>query len=182
MKVAVFDTESNGFLESSPNGEEADTLWCIAYTIRGDNGVCFLHEPDDIQQGLDNLHEMDVLVGHNIIKHDLPLMKKLYGWEPKSHQVIIDTLVFSRMLNPKRPIPAGYKGQATHSIEAWGYRLGHGKPEHEEWSKYTPEMGYRCMEDARINLQVLEALESEADMLPNYYELIKPSNSPTAGD
>lgn len=176
MIVAVFDTESNGFLD------EADKLWCIAYTIKGSNGACILHGPADIQQGLAKLNDMDVLVGHNIIKHDLPLMKKLYGWEPKSHQVIVDTLVFSRMLNPKRPMPDGYTGKASHSIEAWGYRLGHSKPEHEDWTKYSEEMGHRCMEDAKINLQVLEELEREAAMLPNYYEQLKSCNSTTSGD
>lgn len=175
MEVAVFDTESNGFLE------EADRLWCIATHDDYDN-VCHLWRPHEIVAGLANLHKADVLVGHNIIKHDLPLMKKLYDWEPKSHQVIIDTLVFSRMLNPKRPIPEGYTGNATHSIEAWGYRLGHGKPEHEDWTQWSEDMGVRCMEDARINSKVLRELEREAGDLSNYYELLKPSNSPTAGD
>lgn len=109
-------------------------------------------------------------------------MKKLYDWEPKSHQVIVDTLVFSRKLNPKRPIPDGYTGRSPHSIEAWGYRLGHGKPEHEDWTQWSEDMGHRCMEDARINLKVLEELEREAAMLPDYYEQLKQCDKLTAGD
>ena len=83
--------------------------------------------------------------------------------------------MFSRMLNPKRPNPEGYKGNAPHSIEAWGHRLGLHKPDHTEWDKWSEEMGIRCMEDARINLLVLEALENEAGNLPSYYEQLRDS-------
>lgn len=171
MLVTVFDSESNGFLDV------ADKLWCIATCDVVDHSVPVkLFDPKDIQAGLDTLHRSDVLVGHNIIKHDLPLFKKLYGWEPKSHQVIVDTLVLSRMLYPKRPTPFGYVGKASHSIEAWGVRLGYPKPEHEDWSKYSDDMGTRCKEDVKINLQVLQELEREAEYLPHYYELLKLSN------
>lgn len=182
MIVDVFDSESNGFLDV------ADTLWCIAIQSKDtefeSSKECFsmreLYPPDEVEEGLKALHLADVLVGHNIKKHDLPLFKKLYGWEPKSHQIIIDTLVFSRMLNPKRPLPEGYKGQATHSIEAWGYRLGLAKPEHEDWSQYSDEMGNRCIDDTRINLLVLEELEREAGNLSNYYEQLRSDQNPLA--
>lgn len=182
MIVTVFDSESNGFLD------EADKLWCIAMCHKDSeqkdvkHPMAGLYPPDKVEGGLRVLHTADVLVGHNIIKHDLPLFKKLYDWEPKSHQVIVDTLVFSRMLNPKRPAPEGYKGQAVHSIEAWGYRLGLHKPDHTEWDKWSEAMGVRCMEDTRINLLVLEELEREAGNLSSYYEQLKHSDSTESGD
>lgn len=172
MIVTVFDSESNGFLEV------ADTVWCIA--THEEPSTDTLYEPHAIEQGLSHLHKADVLVGHNIKKHDLPLFKKLYDWEPKSHQIIIDTLTFSRMLNPKRPIPDGYTGQATHSIEAWGYRLGLHKPDHTEWDKWSDAMGVRCMEDARINALVLQELEREAGNISNYYEQLRDSGRAVA--
>lgn len=167
--IKIADTESDGLLD------EATKLWCIAgvYYDSYEHEDATLFGPDSISAGLDWLWDCDVLVGHNWIKHDLPLLKKLYGWEPKSHQVIIDTLVFSRMLYPKRPIPDGYKGKATHSIEAWGYRVGRGKPEHEDWSKYTPEMGVRCQEDAIINRLILLELEREAEEQEMFYHKAK---------
>ena len=174
MIVTVFDSESNGFLDV------ADRLWCIAtydkeimWSEFPSTGMLF--RPHKIQEGFAKLEKADVLVGHNIKKHDLPLFKKLYDWEPKSHQVIVDTLTFSRMLNPKRPPPPEYKGKAPHSIEAWGYRLGLHKPDHTDWMNWSEAMGVRCMEDAKINLLVLEELEREAAMLPSYYEQLKPS-------
>ena len=170
MKVVVFDAESNGFLDV------ADTLHCIATVEDVDYSVPVkLFTPKLILQGLAELRSADVLVGHNIKKFDLPLFKKLYDWEPKSHQVVIDTLVFSRMLNPKRPLPEGYKGRATHSIEAWGHRLDRHKPDHTEWGEYSEAMGTRCKEDTKINLLVLKELEREAGDLSSYYQLLKDS-------
>jgi len=169
MIVTVFDSESNGFLDV------ADTLWCIATVdkFESEDQASALWRPDAIEEGLAHLHRYDVLVGHNIKKHDLPLFKKLHDWEPKSHQIIIDTLVFSRMLNPKRPPPEGYIGKAPHSIEAWGYRVGKHKPDHTEWDKWSEAMGVRCMEDAKINMAVLEELEREAGDISGYYEQLK---------
>jgi hypothetical protein len=167
-KIKIADTESDGLLD------EATRLWCIAgteYDNESEDAVLF--GPDSISAGLSWLWDCDVLVGHNFIKHDLPLLKKLFDWEPRSHQTVIDTLVFSRMLYPKRPVPDGYKGKATHSIEAWGYRVGRGKPEHEDWSKYTPEMGVRCQQDAIINRLILLELEREAEEQEMFYHKAK---------
>ena len=77
------------------------------------------------------------------------------------------------MLYPKRPKPEGYTGRATHSIEAWGYRVGRGKPEYNDWSEYTPEMGIRCKEDAIINLFTLKELERESEEQQMFYHKIK---------
>lgn len=163
--IKIADTESDGFLE------EATKLWCIAgIEYEAPETDCVLFGPDNISAGLDWLWDCDVLVGHNFIKHDLPLMKKLFGWEPKSHQIVIDTLVFSRMLYPKRPLPQGYFGKATHSIEAWGYRVGRGKPDHEDWTQYSEDMAKRCMEDAIINRMVLQELERESEEQEMFYK------------
>jgi len=169
MRVLVFDTESDGFVD------EATRVWCIAAQDKDDKVMGKLFTPDMVQVGLAYLHSADVLVCHNFKKHDGPLLKKLYGWEPKSHQVVVDTLIYSRMLYPKRPNPEGYTGKAPHSLEAWGLRLGFSKQEHEDWSKYTDEMGTRCLTDVKINQLLLEELEREAGNLSNYYELLRPS-------
>lgn len=162
--IRIADTESDGFVE------HATKLWCVSSIDYEDDDDAVVHfGPTDIDAALCHLWDCDVLVGHNFVKHDLPLLKKLHGWEPKSHQIVIDTLVFSRMLYPKRPIPYGYKGKATHSVEAWGYRLGRGKPDHEDWSQYSEEMKVRCNEDAVINRLILWELERESEEQRLYY-------------
>jgi hypothetical protein len=162
--IRIADTESDGFVDA------ATTLWCISsIDYEDEEDECKHYGPDSVRAGLDWLWDCDVLVGHNFINHDLPLLKKLYDWEPKSHQVIVDTLVFSRMLNPKRPIPAGWNGKGTHSVEAWGYRLGRGKPAHEDWTQYSDEMRVRCNEDTIINRLMLWELERESEEQKMFY-------------
>lgn len=166
--IRIADTESNGFVD------EADTLWCISSVDKDEEeDKVRLFGPDDIRAGLDWLHDCDVLVMHNCIGHDLPLLKKLFDWEPLSHQIIVDTLVFSRMLHPKRPIPYGYVGKATHSIEAWGHRVGRAKPDHTDWTQYSEAMGVRCMDDAIINRLVLLELERESEEQEMFYDKVK---------
>lgn len=173
MKVLTFDSESDGFLDV------ATLLWCIA-TVDKDTKEPTLYEPDQIEEGLAALHEADVLAVHGGKRHDLPLFKKLYNWEPKSHQIIIDTVIYSRMLDPKRFNPAGYTGNKPHSIEAWGHRVGRHKPDHTDWSQYSPAMGTRCIEDAVIGDMTLEALEREAGDISGYYEQLRSTSSITS--
>ncbi len=107
------------------------------------------------------LDEADVLIFHNGIGYDFPLLKDLYGWEPK-HKVV-DTLLMSRLQNPARTVPyqAPNRGIGPHSVEAWGYRLGRGKPDHEDWSVFSPEMLHRCTEDVEIQHLIYNALLEE---------------------
>lgn len=176
--IRIADTESDGFVE------HATQLWCISSIDYEANDDEISHySPEHVSAGLDWLHDCDVLVGHNFIKHDLPLLKKLFDWEPLSHQIVIDTLVMSRMLYPKRPLPPGCPTTKTHSVEAWGYRFGRPKPGHEDWSKYTDDMRIRCNEDAVINRMILWELERETEEQNLYYKAqLKPRPEDRAED
>lgn len=109
------------------------------------------------------LDTVDVLIMHNGIGYDLPLLEKLYGYKFKGK--IVDTLIMSRILNPKRLVPfnCANKKATPHSIESWGYRVGRGKPEHNDWEEFSEEMLHRCSEDVEILELVYEALLKEAD-------------------
>jgi hypothetical protein len=99
---------------------------------------------------------------HNGLGYDWPLLKKLYGYEFKGKKV--DTLVMSRLLNPKRLLPFNCPNKkiGPHSIEAWGYRVGRGKPEHSDWENFSEEMLHRCTEDVEILELVYNELMKEA--------------------
>ena len=166
--ITIFDAEADGLLDT------ASKVWCICSTDY--NNPCMSVSkmdsfgPRSIQKGLDHLSNSDVIVGHNIIEYDLRLFKMLWDWEPSDDQLIVDTLVYSRMLYPKRPKPSGYEGKSTHSIEAWGHRVGMAKPEHEDWSQYSPEMLVRCKRDVMINYLLLKELEEETDEESFFYQ------------
>lgn len=105
---------------------------------------------------------ISTLIIHNGIWYDVPLIKRLLGYEFRGK--VYDTLVVSRLLNPNRRLPFNCPnpGASPNGLEAWGYRVGRGKPEHDDWSTYTPEMMHRCSEDVEINELTYHALVKEA--------------------
>lgn len=153
--VLVYDTEGDGFLDTITN------MWClVAKDI--ETGEVFKYRPEELEEALTKLEEASTLICHNQIGYDLPVLEKLYDWSPKESTQIIDTYVMSMLLWPDRPLPRGYRGKGgTHSIEAWGFRLGRWKPEHEDWTKFSPEMLHRCEEDVEIQALVYEQLIKE---------------------
>jgi hypothetical protein len=111
---------------------------------------------------LQYMDTVDVLIMHNGIGYDWPLLKKLHNYEYKGKKV--DTLLMSRLLNPKRilhPLCENRKA-GPHSIEAWGWRVGRGKPEHNDWEEFSEDMLHRCTEDVEILDLVYDELLLEA--------------------
>lgn len=156
MKVCVADLEANGLLDT------ATTVHCGVFKdIRTNKRVSF--RPHQMREMLDFMDTCDVLIMHNGISYDFPLLKKIFGYEFKGKKV--DTLVMSRLQNPSRlrpfNMPAGLR-DGPHSLKAWGYRLGRGKPEHEDWSTFSEEMMHRCEEDVEIGHLTYNALLEEA--------------------
>ncbi len=151
--MLVFDIETNGLYP------EVTQLFCITILDTRNNeykqysedrctkGVLWLYE--QWQQG-------ETVVGHNIINYDLPVLAKLYSWFKIIQELkdnTIDTLVLSRLifshledtdasLMRKGVLPK--KLYKSHSLKAWGYRLGELKGTYGEapdaWNKFTPEM------------------------------------------
>lgn len=155
MRVCIADVEADGLLR------EATRAWCMVFKdIKTKEAYKF--GPKEIPAGLKFMSSCDVCIMHNGIGYDWPLLKKLYGYEYKGKKV--DTLIMSRLLNPKRLVPFNCpnKKAGPHSIEAWGWRVGRGKPEHNDWSKFSEEMLHRCSEDVEIQLLVYNELLKEA--------------------
>lgn len=155
MKVATLDTESDGLYR------EATRVWCGVLKDSNTKEV-FKFRPHQIKELLAKIDEYDVIKCHNGIGHDWPLLKKLYGYEYKGKKV--DTLIMSRLLNPKRLVPPHCPDKGSpHSVKAWGYRVGRGKVEHEDWSVFSEDMLHRCVEDVEIQELIYEALMKEAE-------------------
>lgn len=166
MMTVYFDIETNGFLE------DATEVVCLSYAIND-------HEPvvvtgPDIKAALKELSKADIVVGHNIMAFDLPILKKLYPkWKGPSG-LIRDTLVMARLHSPDRRdidleeavafMPSDMIG--SHSLKAWGYRLGMHKDEYIEGLadfknlKYTEELGRYCQQDVRVTRVLFKLLDS----------------------
>lgn len=154
-KVRVFDIEANGLTP--------DTIHCMVFSSL-DKKEVNKFEPHQMAEATAFLDTVDVLIGHNILTYDLPAIKKVLGYEYKGKKV--DTLIMSRLQQPNRQPPPNARGDAKamrspHGLGCWGYRVGRGKPEHEDWDNYSPEMLHRCTEDVMINVDVYHALMAE---------------------
>ena len=165
----VFDLETNGLLDT------VDTIHCIGLAVVGAKaGQLYANELgtfmnyefnsfECLDEALDLMKSADTLIGHNIIAYDLPVLKKLLNWSPRKTTKIIDTYILSRLIHPdlkeldaaERKVEPKMRG--SHSLKAWGYRIGELKGEYGEtadWSKFTMEMAKYCIQDVQVTLDL----------------------------
>jgi hypothetical protein len=158
-------------IEASGLYEEATKIHCAVFKDIDTGKVYRFTQKDKI---IKVLEATTYLVMHNGIGYDIPLIKKLWGYEYKGR--LLDTVLMSRELFKNTPIPekmkedykkAGKKLDGPHSLAAWGYRLGRGKVEHEDWSTFTPAMMHRCSTD--VELTHLLYLHIQEKLNPNTF-------------
>lgn len=132
----IFDIETNGLLET------VSKIHCLSYVIVDKNfkekqkGTII--KPNEI---IDFINQQDCLVGHNIIRYDIPVLEKLLSIKIKSK--LIDTLALSWYLYPLR---------IKHGLEQWGDELGVKKPEISDWENLSiQDYSHRCENDVKIN-------------------------------
>ena len=174
----VLDLESNGLLP------EMDTIHCIVLRdLDTGNIISCADQPGyhSLETALDFIKEATLIVGHNVIKFDLPALRKIYpSLQLKSGVKYYDTLVVSRVMWPELEpvdaskfshIPRKYFGR--HSLAAWGERLGvskinfkeESKKDDEEvkdvWEKWTPTMQTYCEGDVEVSTRLYEYLSCQ---------------------
>ena len=144
----LFDLESDGLLA------EATTIHCaVAKNLDSEEVVSFTPQTG-FESFLTLLSQATLLVGHNLIGFDLPLIQKLYpSFSPSAE--IRDTLIMARLMMPdtlehdiRRKLPP--KLHRKHSLEAWGQRLGLPKGLHQDFSAYSEEMLTYCIQDVEV--------------------------------
>jgi DNA polymerase I-like protein with 3'-5' exonuclease and polymerase domains len=154
----VFDLESDGLYD------KVTVVHCIViHDITKQK--TFTYGPESIANALNHLETADVLIGHNIIFYDLPVLEKLHNF--KFNKQTIDTLVCSRLIWPKEvlngidddyypQVPGGLKG--SPSLKAWGYRLSDHKIEFKDFSQYSEEMAAYCRQDVNVTYKLWEKI------------------------
>jgi len=168
----VFDLETNGLLN------DATRIHCIALHWGEDNRLeafndeKYSESPKELPMGgnysvttaLSWLETADVLVGHNIIGFDIPIIKRLYPWFNPCG-TIVDTLLLSRLYHPNlfdidrrhnwKHMPLQLYGR--HSLEAYGYRLGEYKGNFgktTDWKDWSQEMQDYCEQDVVVTTKL----------------------------
>lgn len=135
MRYTIFDIETDGLLET------VTIIHCLSYQIYEDGVLLESGTLTDYNQIIDFITEQTVLIGHNIIRYDIPVLEKLL--EISIPARLIDTLALSWYLYPKR---------IKHGLELWGDDLGVPKPTIEDWTNLSiEEYSFRCESDVEIN-------------------------------
>jgi len=167
MTELLFDIESTGLLRVG------STIHCIVMRDMDtvEEAQVFDYKPERaVIQGVKKLEQADVLIGHNIISYDIPLLKEQFpSFTPRGQ--MLDTLVLSRLFYPhiadrdfeRRPQGMPQRLYGRHSLEAWGHRLkcykgDYGKYEG-AWDKYSPEMLSYAIQDTLVTLKLYELLK-----------------------
>ena len=182
----LFDIETDGFLDV------VTKIHCLVIKDTETDEVWANHTPEDITCGLKLLMsaaDKPIIAGHNVIKYDIPVIQKLYPWFKVDQSKVYDTLVVSRLIfSDLRERDGGNiekgllptKLWASHSLKAWGYRLGILKGEFKEqngedaFKVFTPEMLEYCVQDVEVThalYKQLSSIEYSQDAIKGEHEV-----------
>lgn len=173
----IFDIETDGLLEETTKIHSLviyDTQTNELYSCH--SGVTGITDGEfySIEAGISMLAQAEEIAGHNIIKFDLPVIRKLYPtfW---TFAKPFDTLLMSKLVYPDvgeiddRNIRRGKnfpkKLRGRYSLKAWGYRLGELKGDYCEqedcWSQWSIDMQRYCEQDVMVTKKLFDLLKSK---------------------
>ena len=167
-----FDLETNGLLHDATRIHCVALHWSENDTTEAYNDEKYTSKPKElpmatghyIHTALQWLETADVLIGHNIIGFDIPIIRKLYPWFNPSG-TIVDTLLLSRLYHPNlldidkksNKIPSKLFGR--HSLEAYGHRLGEYKGDFgqgTDWNEWSQEIEDYCVQDVIVTKKLCD--------------------------
>lgn len=169
------DIETDGFLDV------LTTVHCLV-NIDIDSGAVFRYAPHGVanthglpRDGVEQLRTADEVAFHNGIKFDVPAIEKVFGVDlradlgPKLRDTLVETrLIYSNIkdLDAKHRLRWGLPGKlfGSHSLKAWGYRLGVHKDDFGEttdWQTFTPEMLDYCEQDVVVTVALVKKLDAK---------------------
>jgi len=135
MKYTIFDIETDGLLDT------VSVVHCLSAAVYEDNNLIEEVNLTDYNDIIDFLDAQTLIVGHNIIRYDLPVLKKLLDYNYFGSAV--DTLSLSWYLYPERK---------EHGLESWGDDVGIPKPYISDWENLDiADYINRCSTDVVIN-------------------------------
>lgn len=174
-RAYVFDIETNGFLE------KLNTIHSLVLQDVETGEVFSFHKTRDVTRGLEMLMEADLIVGHNIIKFDIPAITKVFPWFKIDKKKVFDTLVASRLIwtnladtdqikIKRNQTELVRKFIGSHGLEAWGLRLGNWKGDYaktmeaegkDPWASWNQMMQDYCEQDVAVNYDLYQLILSK---------------------
>lgn len=157
----IFDLETDGLLD------EVSKIHCLVIK-NTESGLVQSYTGSTVEYGITVLMEADCIAGHNVIKYDIPVIQKLYPWFKVDTTKVFDTLVATRLiwanikdtdniLLKQEKLPGKLFG--SHSLAAWGYRLGNYKGDYSGgWQTFSQEMLDYCVQDVAVTASLYEKI------------------------
>ena len=167
----IFDLETDGLLD------EVTRIHCMVIKDTDSGRVYIGTDHQDygeftVKQALELLcNHPGTIVGHNIIKFDLAVIQKLYPWFKVDTSKVFDTLVATRLiytnvkdtdnvLLKQEKLPGKLFG--SHSLAAWGYRLGNYKGDYDGgWEAFSQEMLDYNVQDVEVTHSLYQKILAE---------------------
>jgi len=174
MPRLIFDIETNGLLD------QMDRIHCLAIKDVDTGEVwSFADQPGHthISHGLSMLEEADAIIGHNILKFDIPAIQIVHPeFNPQGTK--LDTLTISRVIwadlkerdfvvrnkpesQRKYELPGNQIG--SHALGAWGTRMGFPKDSYsadmkaqglDPWASWNQTMHDYCVQDVEVTAKL----------------------------
>ena len=158
MRKLAFDIEADGLNEVVINKKgspvpEGKEIFCMVVVDVDNPQLTHRFNPLQLEDGVEMLRNADLIIGHNIIMYDLPMLERMFG---PIDTPCYDTLIVSRMMYPdKLNHPLG-----GNSLECWGRHLGIEKLDFKDFSQYTQEMLVYCERDVMVTRKIYENQKS----------------------
>lgn len=171
MKRLIFDIETNA-IKDWERLTDLHTIHCISIMDMKTEKVYSYNSQTKgaIERALEILGSADTIIGHNSIGFDWPALLK---WSNNSEALTIDqpfvadTKVMAACIHPdlknddfkREDFPKNLYG--SHSLKAWGIRLGIHKDDHgatEDWTEWSQEMQDYCEQDVRVTHALFQHL------------------------
>lgn len=101
----------------------------------------------EAKQFIDFLSRCDLIIGHNLLGYDLPIIWSLLNLPVGTFSDrCLDTLICSKLID--------YPREAKHSLESYGLEFNLPKGDWRDYSRYSSELEEYCIRDVHINHKV----------------------------
>jgi DNA polymerase I len=181
----IFDIETDGLLDNVTKVHVLVIKNSEGTVFTCNNVGAYRSVEDGLKLLMNGAANGEKLVGHNVIKYDIPVLQKLYPWFQVDASAVIDTMVCTRLIwSNLKMIDSGLvvKGKlpgkmlGSHSLEAWGHRLGEFKGDYkdafkaqagesyksgDEWAEWNQEMQDYCVQDIVVTEKLFEKIVSK---------------------